>query len=393
MRGLYRPITEGFMAQSGYKNGLKRTPKGFWAYKIRVGRQTKEGTFPTTQLQTARKLLERTRDDLLRQQEGLEIELTVGEAMDYWLESSYARAKHLDRANYAFDRIRPVLGSAEIRRLTPASIIAFKQELLNPKEGSARSLMPSTVNILLRYLAMAINWAVKNRKIEKNPLQKAMPYEPDSEDNRPLLVRDELIPFLMKVDTYGNEHQCVAIRAMLLMGLRECEALRLRWDGFSSDWAFYAPARSKNGKAQNVPVAAEVRRAVMALPRVSEWVLPGRAGSLHLKGYTRETVAQAGTEIGKPGLTPHRLRASCATIHAARGVNAFQIRDLLRHERIATSQRYVQLVPVNLQIVVEQTFEGVTEMFTKVVPIIPEPTTVDVNQIDPPADMNGEPTR
>jgi hypothetical protein len=50
-------------------------------------------------------------------------------------------------------------------------------------------------------------------------------------------------------------------------------------------------------------------------------------------------------------------------------------------------------VPVNLQIVVEQTFEGVTEMFTKVVPIIPEPTTVDVNQIDPPADMNGEPTR
>lgn len=37
------PITEGFMAQSGYKNGLKKTPKGFWAFKIRVGRKTKTG--------------------------------------------------------------------------------------------------------------------------------------------------------------------------------------------------------------------------------------------------------------------------------------------------------------------------------------------------------------
>ena len=92
MEGVSPAITEGFMAQSGYKNGLKKTPKGFWAFKIRVGRQTKEGTFPTTQLQTARKLLERTRDDLLRQQEGLEVQLTVGEAMEYWLDAHRAGA-------------------------------------------------------------------------------------------------------------------------------------------------------------------------------------------------------------------------------------------------------------------------------------------------------------
>lgn len=107
---------------------------------------------------------------------------------------------------------------------------------------------------------------------------------------------------------------------------------------------------------------------VKALPRKSEWVLPGRAGSLHLKGYTRRIVAEAGVEIGKPGLTPHRLRASCATIHAAQGVNAFQIRDLLRHEQISTSQRYVRMVPSSLQIVVNRTFDGVTEMFTTLAP-------------------------
>ncbi len=380
------------MAQSGYKNGLKKTPKGFWAYKIRMGRQTKEGTFPTTQLQTAKKLLERVRDDLLRQQEGLEVELTVGEAMDYWLESRFSNPKHLDRAIYAFDRARPVLGQVQVRRLTQADIIAFKRTLLEPGDPDRRPLAPTTVNIVLRYLGVAINWAVKNKKIAENPL-KQIPYEPVPEDNRPFLVRDDVIPFLMKVDTLGNAHHQVAIRAMLLMGLRESEALRLRWDGFTGDWAFYAPARAKNGKAQPIPVQAEVLRAVRALPQESEWVLPGRAGSLHLKGYTRKVVEEAGVEIGKPGLTPHRLRASCATIHAGMGVNAFQIRDLLRHERIATSQKYVNKVPCNLQVVVKTTFDGITECFSQLVPIVPELATLEMKQIEATNDESGEPTR
>lgn len=360
------------MANAGFKNGLKKTPKGFWAYKIRVRHVTKSGTFSTTRLETARKLLDQVRDDLLRQQEGLEINLTVAEAMDYWLQSRGSNAKHQDRAVYAFNRIRPGLGAKEIRRLTPASIIAFKQDLLNPKVKGVRPLQPTTVNIVLRYLAVALNWCVKNRKISENPL-KQMPYEPVPEDNRTFLVWDDIIPFLQKVDALGNEHHQVAVRAMLLMGLRESEALRLRWDGFSGDCAFYAPARSKNRKAQPVPVPAEVLRVVKALPRNSEWVLPGRAGSLHLKGYTRRVVAEAGAEIGKPGLTPHRLRASCATIHAAQGVNAFQIRDLLRHEQISTSQRYVRMVPSSLQVVVNRTFDGVTEMFTTLAPATVEP--------------------
>ena len=358
------------MAQSGYKNGLRRTSKGFWAYKLRVGHVTKSGTFPTTRLETAKKRLDQVRDDLLRQQEGMEIKLTVGEAMDYWLESRGSRPNHLDRATYAFDRVRPVLGQAQVRRLTPADIIAFKRTLLEPDDPDRRPLKPTTVNIVLRYLAVAINWAVKNKKTLANPLEKSMPYEREAEDNRPLLIRDDVIPFLMKVDTHGNEHQCVAIRAMLFMGLRESEALRLRWDGFSSDMLFYSPARSKNGKARPVPVPTEVRRAFRELPRTSEWVLPGRGESLHQKGYTRDVVAQAGADIGKPGLTPHRLRSSCATIHAAQGVNAFQIRDILRHERITTSQRYVQMVPVSLQVIVERTFDGLTEMSTRVVPLV-----------------------
>ena len=345
------------VAAKGFKNGLRRTPKGYWEYKIRVGQVVKSGTFPTTRLETAKRLLDQQRDDLLREREGIEVNLTVAEVLTYWIETRGANPEHLQRAQYAFDKITPVLGETPVR-----------------------------------YLGVALGWAYRNHRIVTNPLR-AMPYETLAEDNRPFLVIDDVIPFLQQVDLTGNQHQQVAVRAMLLMGLRESEALRLRWDGFTGDWAFYAPARAKNGKAQPIPVQAEVLRAVRALPQESEWVLPGRAGSLHLKGYTRKVVEEAGVEIGKPGLTPHRLRASCATIHAGMGVNAFQIRDLLRHERIATSQKYVNKVPCNLQVVVKTTFDGITECFSQLVPIVPELATLEMKQIEATNDESGEPTR
>jgi integrase len=219
------------------------------------------------------------------------------------------------------------------------------------------------VNIVLRYLGVAINWAYLNHRIVANPLRE-MPFEKLKEDNRPFLVLEDVVPFLQQVDTIGNLHHRVAIRAMLLMGLRESEALRLRWDGFSGDDLFYAPARSKNGRAQMVPVAAEVRRIIASIPRDGEWVIPGRAESIHLKGYTRVVVQRAGAAIDIPHLTPHRLRASCATIVVGFGAGAHQVRDLLRHSSISTSQVYVQHVPLNIKALVDRSFSGIEQVFT-----------------------------
>ena len=351
------------VAARGFKNGLRRTPKGYWEYKIRVGQVVKSGTFPTTRLETAKRLLDQQRDDLLREREGIEVHMTVAEVLTYWVETRGANPEHLQRAQYAFDRIVPILGETPVRRLTAAAVVALKKSLMDQAASDQRPMSPSSVNIVLRYLGVALGWAYRNHRIVANPLRE-MPYEDLAEDNRPFLVIDDVIPFLQAVDLTGNQHQQVAIRAMLLMGLRESEALRLRWDGFSGDGDYYAPARSKNGKAQMIPVAAEVRRALEVLPRKSEWVIPGRAESIHLKGYTRGVVKAAGEAIGKANLTPHRLRASCATIVVAAGAGAHQVRDLLRHASISTSQFYVQKVPSSIKTIVDRSFDGVELAFT-----------------------------
>jgi integrase len=304
---------------------------------------------------------------MLRAQKGLEVRYTVNQVLTYWLETSQAGPKHLDRAGYAFKNIRPILGDLPVRDLTPAHIVDAAKTMMEPNITGKNGLGSTSVNIALRYLSVALNWAFKNRKIAENPLR-SMPYVALKESARPYLSIDEVVPFLKEVDLIGTLHQRIAIRAQLLMGLREAESLHLRWEGFSGDWEFYTPSQTKSGKAQAIPVAKEVRRLVEGLPHKSELVLPGRAGSLHQKGYTRHVVVLAGEAIGKTNLTPHRLRASCATIIAGSGAGAHQIKDLLRHANIATSQFYVQQFPQSIKTLANKTFNVVTEEFAPSTP-------------------------
>ena len=194
------------MAANGFKNGLRRTSKGYWEYKIRVGRVTKSGTFPTTRLETAKCLLDQQRDDLLREKEGIEVRMTVAEVLDYWVKTRGARPQHLERAQYAFAKIIPVLGDTPVRSLTAAGVVALRKTLQDPADLDQRPLSPSSVNIVLRYLGVALSWAYRNHRIVANPLRE-MPYETLAEDNRPFLVIDDVIPFLQQVDLTGNPHQ------------------------------------------------------------------------------------------------------------------------------------------------------------------------------------------
>jgi integrase len=97
--------------------------------------------------------------------------------------------------------------------------------MMAPDTTGKPGLNPTSVNIALRYLSVAINWAFKNRKIAENPLR-TMPYVALKESARPYLSIEEVVPFLKAVDLIGTLHQRIAIRSQLLMGLREAESPR-----------------------------------------------------------------------------------------------------------------------------------------------------------------------
>ncbi len=132
---------------------------------------------------------------------------------------------------------------------------------------------------------------------------------------------------------------------MLYLGLREEEALHLKWRGFSEGYKTYTHDDTKGFEAVALPVHEEILGLLQFLPKDSEWVLPQPGlGIPHEGQFTKKAIARAGNAIGVVGLTPHRMRGTCATLMARAGVNAFTIKKALRHKDIATTERYVQMV-------------------------------------------------
>jgi integrase len=59
-------------------------------------------------------------------------------------------------------------------------------------------------------------------------------------------------------------------------------------------------------------------------------------------GMATKAISTAWKALSLPNLTPHRLRASFATIHATEmGTHISVIQQLLRHKHITTTQKYI----------------------------------------------------
>lgn len=92
----------------------------------------------------------------------------------------------------------------------------------------------------------------------------------------------------------------------------------------------------KGGRERVVPMPADLRRAILASP--SGWVFPGRDPAFHL---TPEYVGKLMRRVLPPGITPHMLRHAAASAWRARGLDITEIRDLLGHASVRTTQVYV----------------------------------------------------
>jgi integrase len=84
-----------------------------------------------------------------------------------------------------------------------------------------------------------------------------------------------------------------------------------------------------------VPVAPALRAG-----RGTDTYIPARRPRLGREGVSR-IVRARGTEIGIPDLRPHDLRRTLAGVLDARGVPVQDIRLVLRHHYVNTTQTYL----------------------------------------------------
>lgn len=96
----------------------------------------------------------------------------------------------------------------------------------------------------------------------------------------------------------------------------------------------------KGGRVRIVRLPPPVADAVRARPAGWVFVSPAKAGHL-TPGHVGKLMKRA----LPPGTTPHQLRHAAASHLHAMGVSLVELRQLLGHASLATTQLYVRVIP------------------------------------------------
>lgn len=293
---------------------------------------------------------------------------TLGKFLAAWLED-VARPAVRPRTYRSYEQIvrvhiLPDLGGFELTKLSPQDV----QRLLNTK--SKAGLSPRTVQIVRDVLRNALNRAVQWELVNRNVAALAdVPHATRPEPR--FLNLDQARLFLSHVE--GDRDEALYTVALAL-GLRQGEALALRWDDVDLD-AGHVHVRHTllriGGKPELAEPKTALSRRMIPLPPIAIAALRTHrtrqlqerllAGSRwHESGFVFTTTV--GTPMDGPAVTRrfqgslaaaglprlrfHDLRHSCASLLLAQGVPARVVMALLGHADVRTTLNvYSHTVP------------------------------------------------
>ncbi|WP_243304448.1 tyrosine-type recombinase/integrase [Geothrix oryzisoli] len=322
-----------------FKNGLAKQPGGAFHYCIRVNGKQYKGSTRATDLLTAKKVLEEKRRQILMGECGVRRIPTLGEIREEWLrvhKAVYSTKHWRDVEIVSRLWILPHLRSSRVDRITNGDVLHLRSQMLE----AGRS--PVSVNDMLKILKLLGNFGVRQGYLSKLPFR--VQFLRVQKKPRPTLAAAQAHQFFAAVDrTACNPHIPVLIRAMVGLGLRESEALGMRWEWFNPEQRTYVVGKAKGKEARILPVPGWLWDSIHAMPmRLNEWVFPAEDGRPHRSQFCKKPLQRACKELGLGNLTHHRLRATFASLHAEAGTPITEIQGMLGHKNIQTTMIYVE---------------------------------------------------
>lgn len=227
------------------------------------------------------------------------------------------------------------LGNTRIDRIRTEDVEAARAKHLG---GHA----PDTANHWLRILKLLFGWAVKRDLIPVVPWKvKGLKVQ---KKPRVILPVAKAAAFLVEVDQAAGKRTCIgtAVRLMLGLGLRESEALSSRWEWIDWERSIYTPGITKGREAVALPMPGWLVDHLGARKDTEGLIVRSPRGGAYCPGSTRTTILKASAAAGVPGLSPHRLRGSFATLLSEGGTPVQTIQRMLRHKDVKTTVGYCE---------------------------------------------------
>jgi integrase len=241
--------------------------------------------------------------------------------------------------------IVPVLGGLKLDKCGTEAAIGKLKAHLRP-QGSARA------NAVLGMLCHVLGWA-KGRgmavtvpvipKVKAEKIESLRFYAPEQID---ALV------------TAARAHSSRWAAIILLMGdagLRSGEVSALRWEHVDIERRSLTVSANlwrgqigtpKSGRSRTVPITRRLVAVLAAFDRSKDHVITAASGEgLASHGSVKSVVTWAAKHAGVPDHGPHALRHGYATALLASGADLRVVQKLLGHTDIATTARYLHLLP------------------------------------------------
>ncbi|MDQ1817325.1 tyrosine-type recombinase/integrase [Massilia sp. CCM 9210] len=202
---------------------------------------------------------------------------------------------------------------------------------------------PATANHWLRKLKLLVNWAVKRKIISKLPWD--VPMLPVQKIPRATLPTNTTDDWLAEIDkaTTRSPSVAIAVRLMYGLGLRESEAASACWEWIDWERRTFTPGITKGKEAVPVPMPRWLVAYLAPQRRPQGLIAPGKQGRALPDGFARYAMRRANAATSLTGITPHRLRGTCATLMSEEGTPIQTIQAIMRHKDPKTTMGYLEV--------------------------------------------------
>jgi integrase len=358
-------------ARGAGEGSIYKLPTGRWAAALDLGPQDGKRRRRVLYGTSRRQVQERLTAALRDHQAGLEVRTdereTVGAYLERWLTDAVrpsVRPATYDRyADIVRLHLIPALGAIRLTKLAPGQV----QAMLNGKV--AGGLAPRTAGHLRAVLRRALNVAIRHGLLQRNvatliDLPRARPFEAT------FLAPDQAKQLLVAIR--GDRLEAL-ITVALALGLRQGEALGLRWQDVDTEAGTLTVRHALQrigGELKLVEPKTRLSRRTIAIPPIvvgalrehrrrqaeerllagGRWhdldlVFPSSIGSPADGTAITKRLQAILAAAGLPRMRFHDLRHSAASLLLVQGVDLPLVKELLGHSNIAQTMAYTHLIP------------------------------------------------
>jgi integrase/recombinase XerC len=306
---------------------------GVWYYRLPGGKPRTTGQ---TVRRDAQQILDRAWATAQARARGEEPDMTVRELGELWvsINRGVKAQTYVDGFERWLHKDLHGLGDIMVGDLTTDAVERARAAYV--EAGHARS----SADTWLARLKVLAGWSVARKAIRAIPFRvcKLGHQRPV----RPILPVSRRGEYLLRVVQASKHEPAIshAVVLMLLMGLRETEAIHARWEWLDAVRLQYTPGRTKGREAWPRPFPHDL---LVLLPDRAQHgpIVVRTNGRPVTPRQIKRAMDAANKAFGVLGLTPHSLRRSYATHLSDSGVPIEQIRRVMGHKSVVTTLGYI----------------------------------------------------